>query len=558
MKKGLTVAAAFLLLCAVVFGGIYVTRNFGKTQKTVTRENAETNLSKLVKSIGPQTVTHAKSAVDFAADEDAGEELPDISTCAVNAKASTAVYAEIFCSPEKAETGTDAWMAELANAFNREGHTVNGKPVSVQVRDVTSGQAMDYITSGKAVPAGFSPSNSLWVEMLNAKGIATETILEKTVGNVAGIVLDDANYKAITDKYGSVDLKAVVEATESGDFVMGYTNPFSSSTGLNFLVSTLLRYDSANPLSDTAVKGFGQFQANIPFVAFNTQQMLTATDNGSFNGFIMEYQSFANKASMVNYHFIPFGYRHDNPLVVLAGASDEEKEILRAFGEYISTDEAKALAGKYGFNGYDDYVSEQKTVDGSTLLEIQRVYKKSKDSGRPVAAVFVCDTSGSMDGAPLSALKDSLINSMKYINEGNYIGMVSYANDVAIDLPIGSFNLNQQALYKGAIEDLYASGQTATFDAIAAAMGMLSDFMKDHPDVKPMIFVLSDGETNAGHSLDDIRSILAALKYPVYTIGYNANLEALKKISDINEAASINASTDNVIYQLKMLFNASM
>ena len=203
-------------------------------------------------------------------------------------------------------------------------------------------------------------------------------------------------------------------------------------------------------------------------------------------------------------------------------------------------------------------MSEQSEVNGATLLEIQKVYKKNKDNGRPVAAVFVCDTSGSMDGAPLSALKDSLVNSMKYINEDNYIGMVSYANDVSIDLPLGRFNLNQQALYKGAIEDLYASGQTATFDAIAVAMSMINDFMKDNPDIKPMIFVLSDGETNAGHSLGDISSILTSLKYPVYTIGYNANLEALKKISDINEAASINASTENVIYQLKMLFNASM
>ncbi|MBR3643004.1 MAG: VWA domain-containing protein [Parasporobacterium sp.] len=557
-KKGLIVVAAFILLCAVVFGGIYVTRNFGKTQKIITQENASSQLDKLVKNIGARTVSHNKSAVDFVESEDVGEELPDINTCAVNARATTPLYAEIFCSPEKAESGTDGWMVELANAFNKEGFKVDGKQVSVQIRDVTSGQAMDYITSGKAVPDGFSPSNSLWVDMMNAKGIATETILDKTVGNVAGIVLDENNYKAVIDKYGSVDLKAVVEATESGDFVMGYTNPFSSSTGLNFLVSALLRYDNANPLSEEALKGFGQFQANIPFVAFNTQQMLTATDNGSFNGFIMEYQSFVNKPTMVNYHFVPFGYRHDNPLVALESAGENEKEILRLFGEYISTDEAKALAEKYGFNGHDDYVSEQKEINGSTLLEIQKVYKKNKDSGKAVVAVFVCDTSGSMDGAPLSALKDSLVNSLKYINENNYIGMVSYANDVSIDLPIGKFNLNQQALYKGAIEELRASGQTATFDAIAVAMGMINDFMKDNPDVKPMIFVLSDGETNAGHSLGDIDGILTALKYPVYTIGYNANLEALKKISDINEAASINASTDNVIYQLKMLFNASM
>jgi Ca-activated chloride channel family protein len=45
---------------------------------------------------------------------------------------------------------------------------------------------------------------------------------------------------------------------------------------------------------------------------------------------------------------------------------------------------------------------------------------------------------------------------------------------------------------------------------------------------------------------------------PCYTIGYNANLKELEKLSAINEAASINADNDDVIYNLKSLFNAQM
>ena len=75
----------------------------------------------------------------------------------------------------------------------------------------------------------------LWVDMLNAKGVETDVITERMVGNVAGILLSDATYKKITEKYGSVDLKAITEATEAGEFTMGYTNPSASSAGLNFL-----------------------------------------------------------------------------------------------------------------------------------------------------------------------------------------------------------------------------------------------------------------------------------------------------------------------------------
>ena len=114
------------------------------------------------------------------------------------------------------------------------------------------------------MPDGFSPSSMLWVDMLNAKGVETDVITERMVGNVAGILLSDDTYKKITEKYGSVDLKAITEATEAGEFTMGYTNPFASSAGLNFLVCTLERYDKSNPLSETAVDGFRKFQENVP------------------------------------------------------------------------------------------------------------------------------------------------------------------------------------------------------------------------------------------------------------------------------------------------------
>jgi Ca-activated chloride channel family protein len=75
------------------------------------------------------------------------------------------------------------------------------------------------------------------------------------------------------------------------------------------------------------------------------------------------------------------------------------------------------------------------------------------------------------------------------------------------------------------------------------------------PNLKAKIFVLSDGESNTGHSLDDIRDIVKDLGIPIYTIGYNANIPALVEISKINEAVCINADTQDVVYELGNLFN---
>ncbi|MCI8292262.1 MAG: VWA domain-containing protein [Hespellia sp.] len=559
-KKTIGILAGIIIIvCAAVFGGIYATRNIGKSDRVISEENAEKRLTKMVDRINPKTGTPIKSPVEYDATEDAASELPDIDTCKVPVSAETALFAEIYSSPEKAGSGTDGWLCEMAMEFNSQGYQVDGQPISVQIRNVNSGQALDYIATGKAVPAGFAPSTMMWVDMLNARGTPTEIITDRLVGNVAGILLSDKTYKQLTEKYGSVDLKAITEATEAGEFAMGYTNPFASSAGLNFLICTLERYDLADPLSETAINGFQKFQKNVPFVALTTMQMREAAENGSLDGFIMEYQSYQNDTMLSkNYKFTPYGYRHDNPLVSIESASPQEKEILARFAEYCTTERAKARATEYGFNGLDEYTCEYDTVSGDILTSAQKLYKTNKDNGRPVIGVFVTDVSGSMDGEPLAALQLSLINSMRYINSENYIGLVSYADEVTIEVPIAQFDLEQQTLFKGSVENLYASGGTATFDAICIALNMINEQMEEMPDAKPMLFVLSDGETNVGYNLNDIRDVLSGLKIPVYTIGYNADLSALQSISSINEAASIDASTDDVVYQLKTLFNASM
>ena len=559
-SKGIiAVVAGIFAVSIVVFGAFILARNVFVPKNVRTVEDATTSLTRMVETIEPATATPVKSSVEYTEDEDTtADELPELENNKVTAQATTDLYAEIWCSPEKAGNGSDGWMRELADQFNASGYEVGGQRVSVQIRNVSSGLGNDYITTGKATPDGYTPSNRLWIDMLGAKGIECNFVRERTVGNVAGFLLDKAHYDELVEKYGQCDLKAVTESTGAGELTMGYTNPFTSSTGLNFLVSTLQRYDRKDPLSDTAVEGFHQFQANVPFVAMTTVQMRDAAERGSLDGFVLEYQLYANDSTLSkSYKFVPFGYRHDNPLVTLPTTDPTKKQIIELFADYCDENGAE-LAERYGFNGMESYKSENPEIDGATLLAAQKLYKDNKDMGKPVVAVFVADISGSMDGAPLRALQESLINSMRYINANNYVGLVSYSDYVTIELPIGKFDLNQQAYFKGAVESLRAGGGTATFDGIAVGAQMVQQALAQYPDAKPIIFVLSDGETNSGYDLTDVEGILKALRIPVYTIGYNANIDALKKISSINEAASIDASTDDVVYQLKNLFNANM
>ena len=97
---------------------------------------------------------------------------------------------------------------------------------------------------------------------------------------------------------------------------------------------------------------------------------------------------------------------------------------------------------------------------------------------------------------------------------------------------------------------------TATYNGTLVAVQMILEKMKDNPNARPIIFVLSDGETNQGYEFERAAQIIEALGITVNTIGYNANLDELSKLSAINESVSINADSEDVIYKLKELFNA--
>ena len=493
------------------------------------------------------------------------DELPDIDKYPLGVAGEGDFNIEIFSSPEKASSGSDGWLIETAEAFNREHHEINGKWATVSIRSIASGAAVDYIISGKYVPQAYTPSNTIFGEIIREQGTNIELVRERLVGNTAGILVNKKTYQKLKDTHGGVvDINTIIQATINSEISMGYTNPYSSSTGINFLLSALQAFDSKDMFSDASIAQFQKFQANVPFVAYTTLQMRDAAEGGVLDAFLLEYQGMHNASDMRDYEFIPFGVRHDNPMYAIGQLNSEQAELLGEFSYYCLSDSAQQLATKYGFNYNDDYTgTAADAYDGASVLSAQHLWKTEKDSGKPVMAVFVADISGSMAGAPMQNLQTSLINASQYINTSNYVGLISYSTDVSRNLPIEKFDLNQRSYFTGAVQNLSPGGSTATYDAVLVGLDMLMDAKakveaETGENVKPLLFVLSDGACNEGNSLRDIRKIVDGLEVPCYTIGYNANLDALKELSAINEAASINADSEDVVYSLKGLFNAQM
>lgn len=137
----------------------------------------------LKKSASKVTITenHAEKGVVSYDSVSSKEELPDINTSypLVVEPDGKEIVAEIFCSPEKAGSGTDGWLKELAVSFNDSNQTVNGHSAGIALRSISSGTQIDYIESGVYVPDAFTPSASMWADMLEFSGTELITISDR-------------------------------------------------------------------------------------------------------------------------------------------------------------------------------------------------------------------------------------------------------------------------------------------------------------------------------------------------------------------------------------------
>ncbi|MBK8453932.1 MAG: VWA domain-containing protein [Thiofilum sp.] len=468
--------------------------------------------------------------------------------------------AEILTSPEKAGNNRDALYLEMAQRFNQQGLTIsNGKQAAIAIRKMDSGLGAQFILTGQYVPDAFSPSNALWGAMVNANGNNLTTIAPVTAPNVAGIVVKKAKADQITTE-GKLDIAKLLTNVSNGSFAMGYTNPYQSSTGLNFLLTVLNSFangDETQMLSPDVASAFEAFQQGVPFVAQNTLQMREAAQgSGVLDAFVMEYQLWANATGLEDYQFVPFGVRHDGPLYATNEADPAEREVLALFAKFLASQ--KGELSRFGFDQVKDYKDAYAIKDGSIIAQAQRLWKQKKSGGKPIAAVFVADISGSMEGTRIKNLRKALVESSDLISTNNAIGLVTYSDTVNVDLPIRPFNVSQKSLFIGAVEKMATGGKTATNSAVLVAANMLTEFKKQNPDYKTVIFVLSDGETNLGVDFETAKNLMSLTAIPIHTIAYELSSQELKEYAGLAEGAYIESSAGAASYRIGNLLNAEM
>ncbi|MCR5603210.1 MAG: VWA domain-containing protein [Lachnospiraceae bacterium] len=550
-------ALVLLMAAALMLGGCGKVRDEGY-KSSLSEEDAQKELKSLITKVDVKEKSNP--ILDIYSDETSeADNLADIDTFPIMVKGTGSINIEIAAATELSADTPDDWLNEVAKRFNSESHTINGKSVSVSVRKITSGEVVTYILNDKYQPDVFIPSNDAWGKMLDSSGYRTGMLTDRIAGNTAGILIKKEVYEKFKEKYGEVTVQNVLEAANNRDLIFAYTNPYTSSTGLNVLCAMLASFDPSDPLSDKATQALLEYQKSSPPVAYTTAVLRNQAAKGVINAMVMEEQAYINTPELKSYVYTPVGIRHDHPVYTFEWTSDEAKEAAEEFVEFCKSAKMQELASDRGFNRHDEYVSQDTGMSGLDYLAAQKVWKQNKNGGKPIVAVFVADISGSMDGEPLNSLKQSLIASSSYISSEHYIGLVSYSSDVTVNLPIAQFDPTQRAYFSGEVKALNANGSTATYDALLVGAKMLKDFEATVPDAKLMLFLLTDGQQNKGYSYSRIEDVIGGLKIPVYTIAYNySDTTELAALSNLNEAAQIKADSDDVSNVLRNLFNVNL
>ncbi len=493
-------------------------------------------------------------------------------------RASNTLYLEIFGSADKsnAKRQEERWLVDVAEAFNqKQATTRSGKVIQIGVRNLPSGIAARLLTSGAAKPAAYIPTNALWLQMLRQQGIKFTSIAQRLAPCMSGFVLQDQVYRDLA-KAGEVNFERVLDAILAGKLQVGYTNPYSSSTALNFLY-TLFWY-SANHAKDgksLTVSDLQLPQINSTFSAFQNQVLVTsATTLELKEVFIRDYhklqiivsdspsyETLRKLPDMENLIFIPFGIPQEGTLVSFDWNTPEQVEALRQFSQFALSPVMQGCARALGYQlpASTQNILTPPLPSGQVLQAAQSYWKKRKDGGRSVYMMVVVDTSGSMEGERLNALKQSLQRALQEINLGNYVGLLSFSDRPHKIVSLAPFDTSQHQRLLAAIDHLRADGNTALYDGVIVGLAELMNYRKKDLDGRFYLLLLSNGEVNRGLRFEQVQGILTESGVRLYPVAYGeVNQQEMKAIAALREATVKSGTPQNLQNLLKDFFQTAL
>lgn len=500
-----------------------------------------------------------------------------------------AITITITYSPEK-----DEWLKDRIAAFNNSRAQVDGRPIVVEGINKSSGAARTEIKNGQLRTTVWSPSASTWLEVLKYESGNPNVAISSQPLVLTPVVISMwrpmAEAMGWPDKpIGWSDMLALIEnpqgwgaygRPEWGRFSWGHTDPEISTTALSTLIAEfyaatgkqrdLTVADIQKPESQEFIRKLGQ---GIKHYGYNTlvfSENMRKFGMGYISAFPMEEVTLIdfnrNKnppTPLVAIYPREGTFWHDNPFIIMASASDQERRAAELFYDFLLTEESQRLAMGYGFRPANVNVPLADPISPAYGVQPQGVQsvlpvppaevivaaKNAWALNRKRADILiVVDVSGSMEGEKLEAAKSGLGTFLSRILPDDRVGLVTFSTESRLVVPPAPLSEARIKL-DDAIAAMRAQGKTALYDALIDSKEALDSLPPTGEERIRAVVLLSDGLDNSSRAtLDQVRQVFEESGISIFPVAYGADADtgALQEIATFSRTILVQGDTGDI------------
>ncbi len=500
------------------------------------------------------------------------------------------------------------WLEEQLKLFAATSpRTASGRPIRVEAKAMGSGEAQQAVLSGSYRPTVYSPASGAYVSLLNEAWLREPGRTKPVSPAGEPLVLSPvviAMWKPMAEALGWPEKQlgwadvlrvstgdqgwAAFGHPEWGPFKLGHTHPeFSSSGLLSVLAEAYAGAKKTRGLTreDLASPGVGKLmsavEASVVHYGKSTgffADKLIERGPGYLSAAVLyenlvieSYARPSGNPPLVALYPVEGTFWADHPFCILDGdwVTAEQREAAGQLLGFLKKKPAQERALVHGFRPADTQIAIGAPVDaahgtdpkqpqtlldvpdGATLLTLVEVWKQYK---RPADVTLVFDTSGSMRGEPITQAKAAAKSFLDNLGKRDSVGLLFFDSQA---YPVfGPFTLGEgREKLKARIDQAFAKGGTALYDAVAQAYLLQKERARKDPRRIHALLVLTDGvdENSTRYSLAQLREILGrdeeGTGVKVFTIAYGAGADpkVLAEIAEAGRGTSARGTAANIV-----------
>jgi Ca-activated chloride channel family protein len=397
--------------------------------------------------------------------------------------------------------------------------------------------------------------------------------------------------KSVADRFGwtgnpNVTWKDIEAKAADGSFHFAMTNPAASNSGFTALIGVAAALSGSSDAIDTGTID------KTALRAFFKGQTLTAGSSGFLSDTYVREQDTVD--GMINYESILMSLNG-------GGKLHEPLELVYPKEGIVTADYPMMLLNKDKQDAYDKVVTYLRSPDvqrrimtdtlrrpaipgvaldprfpTNTLIELPFPSKLDTidalitayldEVRKPATAIFVLDTSGSMDGDRINQLKSamdaltgtdtSLTGQFSRFRAREQVTIITFSSTVedtqAFTIDDTQPNSADMQSIRTYVDGLTAGGGTAIYSALQAAYQQVAQEQATDADRLYSIVLMTDGESNQGIDSGTFSSAFANLPTAVHDVHTypvlfgDANTDQMQSIADLTGGKLFDATKDSL------------